>query len=182
MVAVLLTAVSAGYVARHFAIDTDVSKLISAELPWRQRELSYNAAFPQRDGTILTVIDARTPELADEAANKLAQRLTGQPALFTSVRQPGGGAFFQQNGLLFQSPEEVAKTTNQLMTATPLLGTLAADPSFRGVMDGLAIGVGGVQAGQMKLDDLARPMTRCSPIRWMIIWQGAPQAFPGACS
>jgi hopanoid biosynthesis associated RND transporter like protein HpnN len=186
VVAVLFTVVSANYVARHFAINTDVSKLISAELPWRQRELAYTAAFPHRDGTILIVIDARTPELADAARDKLVQRLSGQPALFTSVRQPGGGAFFQQNGLLFQSTEAVAKSTNQLTAATPLLRTLVGDPSFRGVMNGLAMGIGGVQAGQMKLDDLARPMTmladtldanlanRPASFSWRVLMSGEP--------
>ncbi len=186
--AVLLTAVSSVYVARHFAIDTDVSKLISAELPWRQRELAYAAAFPQRDGTILIVIDARTPELVEEATNRLTQRLSGRTDLFTSIRQPGGGAFFQQNGLLFQSTEEVAKATNQLMAATPLLRTLVADPSLRGVLDGLAIGMGGVQAGRIQLDDLARPMTmladtlddslagRPASFSWRVLMSGQPAA------
>ncbi len=186
LVVVLLTVISGAYVARHFAIDTDVSKLISAELPWRQRELAYHAAFPQRDGTFLVVIDAPTPELAQDAQARLAQRLSGQHALFNAVREPGGGAFFQQNGLLFQSTEEVAKTTSQLTTARPLFRTLAADPSFRGVMDGLAMGIGGVQAGQMKLDDLARPMTmladtlddslagRPASFSWRVLMSGEP--------
>ena len=186
--AVLLTVLSAGYTARHFAIDTDVSKLISPDLPWRQRELAFGAAFPHRDGTILIVIDARTPEMADQATSNLAQRLSEQPELFKSIRQPGGGTFFQQNGLLFQSVEEVGRTTNLLMGARPLLGTLAGDPSFRGVLNGLAIGVGGVQAGQMKLDDLARPMTmladtldasvaaRPASFSWRVLMSGKPAA------
>ena len=31
----LLAAVSAVYVARHFAINTDINDLLSAQLPWR---------------------------------------------------------------------------------------------------------------------------------------------------
>ncbi|WP_088347886.1 MULTISPECIES: MMPL family transporter [Rhodomicrobium] len=184
--AVLLTILSAGYTARHFAIDTDVSKLISPELPWRQRELAFAAAFPHRDATILVVIDAPTPELAEQATSNLARRLSEQPALFKSVREPGGGPFFQENGLLFQSVEEVGRTTNLLMGARPLLGTLAGDPSLRGVLDGLAIGIGGVQAGQFKLDDLARPMTmladtldasvagRPASFSWRVLMSGKP--------
>ena len=185
-VALLLSALSAGYAVNHFAINTDVSKLISPNLPWRQRELAYSAAFPQRDATILAVIDARTPEQADEAAKRLAQRLAEQPELFKSVQQPGGGSFFRQNGLLFQSPEEVARATNQLTAARPLLGTLASDPSVRGALDGLAFGVGGVQARRMKLDDLARPMTmladtldanlaaRPASFSWRVLMSGEP--------
>lgn len=161
-VAVLLTALSADYAARNFAIDTDVSKLISAELPWRERELAYSQAFPQAKKSILVVVDAPTPELAEEAADRLAQRLSTQPSLFTSIRQPGSSVFFERNSLLFLGTEEVARITGRLTAAKPLLDTLAADPSFRGVMDGLATGVGAVEAGQMNLDDLARPMTMLS--------------------
>jgi uncharacterized protein len=184
--AVLLTAISAGYVARHFAIDTNAEELISAKLPWRQRQIAYDAAFPQRNGTMLIVLDARTPELADGAANRLVQRLSEQRSLFRSIRQPGAGAFFQQNGLLFQSTEQVGKVTTQLTTATPLLRTLASDPSFRGVMDGLAMGTLGVQAGQLKLDDLVRPMSmlsdtldanlagRPASFSWRVLMSGEP--------
>ena len=65
---VILTAASGVYVVRHFAIDTDVNALISANLPWRQRELAYELAFPQSTQAILAVVDAPTPELADAAA------------------------------------------------------------------------------------------------------------------
>ena len=61
----ILTAASGVYVVRHFAIDTDVNALISADLPWRQRELAYQSAFPQSTQAILAVVDAPTPELAD---------------------------------------------------------------------------------------------------------------------
>jgi uncharacterized protein len=162
LLAVVLAIGSGYYTARHFAINTDVSQLITPDLPWRQREIDYSRAFPQRDGTILAVIDARTPELAEAAAGRLADRLSQDKALFTSVRQPGGGAFFQQNGLLFQSTEDVGKTTGQLTEASPLLGRLAADPSLRGVIEGLGIALAGLQYGQVKLDDLARPMNMIS--------------------
>ena len=56
---VILTAISGGYVARNFSINTDVNALISADLPWRQRELAYEAAFPQSTQGILAVVDAR---------------------------------------------------------------------------------------------------------------------------
>ncbi len=184
--AVLLAALSGGYAAQHFAIDTNIEKLISDKLPWRQREIAYDEAFPQRNGTILVVIDARTPEMAEAAANILAQHLSQEHSYFTSVRQPEGGPFFRQNGLLFESTQQVARTTHELMAARPLLATLASDPSLRGVLDGLAIGVGGVQAGQMKLDNLIRPMTmaadtvenglagRPASFSWLVLMNGKP--------
>ena len=40
--------VSGIFAIQHFAITTDIGKLISPDLPWRQRELAFEAAFPDR--------------------------------------------------------------------------------------------------------------------------------------
>ena len=66
----------------HFAITTDINKLISPDLGWRQRELAYEKAFPGSFGSILVVVDAPTPELATEASAELAQRLPSSPTCF----------------------------------------------------------------------------------------------------
>ena len=54
---------SAVYSARHFAITTDVNKLISPNLDWRQREADFEKAFPGHFQSILVVVDAPTAEL-----------------------------------------------------------------------------------------------------------------------
>ncbi|WP_143199022.1 hypothetical protein [Bradyrhizobium sp. NAS80.1] len=84
--ALALSAFSAGYTERHFAIKTDVNELISPDLPWTQRIKAFLKAFPQRE--ILVVVDAPTPELVEQAANRLQQVLEARPELFPSVRQP----------------------------------------------------------------------------------------------
>ena len=33
------------YAASHFALDANANNLVSKDLPWRQRELAYEAAF-----------------------------------------------------------------------------------------------------------------------------------------
>ena len=43
----LLTIVAGIYVSNHFQINTDTSNLISNRLPWRQREIAFDQAFPQ---------------------------------------------------------------------------------------------------------------------------------------
>ena len=43
--ALILSAASAVYAARHFAIKTDINELISKQLPWTQRATEYMAAF-----------------------------------------------------------------------------------------------------------------------------------------
>ena len=44
----LLTVASAVYTARNFAINTDISNLISPDIDWRQREIALEKAFPAR--------------------------------------------------------------------------------------------------------------------------------------
>ena len=147
------------YTVRHIAIDTDSTKLLSPDLPWRQREIAFDAAFPQRVNPIVIVIDGATPELAERAAATLTQRLGELPALFHNVNRPDGGPFFDRNGLLFLSLAEVTQTTEELIAAQPLLGTLAADPSVRGLMEALSLSAEGVRRHEAKLGDLQRPLT-----------------------
>ena len=137
LVAVLLGIGAGIYAAGHIAIDTDSSKLFSPNLPWRKLEVAYDAAFPQQTGLIAVVVDGATPELAESATASLAKRLGGDPELFPRISRPDGGPFFARNGMLFLSQAAVEKTTRHLIAAQPLLGSLAADPSLRGVMDTL---------------------------------------------
>ncbi|WP_336488557.1 MMPL family transporter [Methylobacterium nigriterrae] len=154
----LMTAVSAGTAAHLFRINTDVERLIDAKEPWRQDEINYEKAFPQRTNTVVAVIDGRTPEEAEEAAVELAKALSVHKNLIETVYRPDGGPFFDKNGLLLMSQAELEKTAEQLVQQQGLLGPLAADPSLRGVMRVLSLGAKGVKSGDAKLEDLDRPM------------------------
>ncbi len=154
----LLTALSSWYAATRFSMTTDINQLISSNIPWRQREAAFEKAFPQFE-TIVAVIDAPTPELVDEATHALVQRLSQQQDLFTSIQEPKGGAFFAQNGLLFESRDDLAPQMKMLTQAQRLVQVLAADPTFRGVIQVLQFGLLGVQGGQITLDNMAWPMT-----------------------
>ncbi len=158
--AVIFTAGAAEYVRENFAISTDTSQLISARLPWRQREIQFDAAFPQQSDTIIVVLDAATPELADTASRTLAQALAGKPEHIESVRQPDASPFFERNGLLFLSTAEVARTTEQLIRAQPFLATLAADPSLRGFAHALSFIPTGVKAGRIEFAEFQKPLTK----------------------
>ncbi len=125
---------SAGYLTRHFAITTDSEKLLSSSLPWRQQEIMLNEAFPQWTNLIIAVVDGATPEAADEAADSLVNDLSPRSDVIRTIRRPDGGEFFARNGVLFLSVDEVRADTAQLIKAQPFLGTLAADPTLRGVL------------------------------------------------
>ena len=143
--------------ARHIAIDTDTDKLFSADLPWRRAGAELDRAFPQNSGLLAVVIDAATPDQAEDAAAILADRLAADHALFRDVREPDGGPFFQKNGLLFLARADVQKFADQMIEAQPMIGTLASDPSARGVFDALDLLAQGPLHGAVSVDVLARP-------------------------
>ena len=153
----LVLATAAGYyTSRHFAINTDINTLISANLDWRQRDQKFDKAF-DRDSTILAVIEAPTPEQTSSAAAALEQKLKGDDKNFLSMQPLGSGEFFEKNGLLFLSTEELGKITGQFQAAAPLIEIMAGDPSIRGLTGALETGLAGVKRGQVKLDNTARP-------------------------
>jgi uncharacterized protein len=158
----LVLATAAGYyTARHFAINTDINTLISANLDWRQRDQLFDKAF-DRDRTILAVVEAPTPEQTSAAAAALEQKLKGDKKNFQSMQPLGSGEFFDKNGLLFLPTEEVGKTTAQFGAAAPLIEIMAGDPSIRGLTGALETGLAGVTRGEVKLDNTARPFNMIS--------------------
>ncbi|MFZ0174920.1 MAG: MMPL family transporter, partial [Pseudolabrys sp.] len=162
VLALVAAASAAVYSARHFAINTDVNKLISRELDWRQREAEFEKAFPGHFGSTLVVIDAPTAEYASRAAAEMGTKLNAQPQLFRSVNDIGGSEFFARNGLLYRPTEDVASFAKGLGQAAPLVGTLVGDPSLRGLTRTLSLGLIGVQSKLTTLDALARPLSMAS--------------------
>lgn len=154
-----LTAGAIFYVVNHFAITTDTSELISSDLDWRQRERQFDAAFPQHTDTIDIVIDGKTPELTEAAAASLAAALSeSKPDPFQIVRRRDGGPFFEKNGLLYLSLPELKETTEGLIKAQPVLGTLAADPTLNGLAKALSFVPLGVKDDRAKWSDFDKPL------------------------
>src|SRR5277367_556350 len=129
--ALLMAGFAVFYAVDHFAINTDITKMFSNDIPWLQREREFDRLFPNRsEGYILAVVDAPTPELATLARAELADKLAADKSLFKSVTQPGGSPFFAQNGLLFLSTEQLAGITKSLTRSARLLRALVTDPSL----------------------------------------------------
>src|SRR5207249_10143150 len=80
------------------------------------------------------------------AAAQLADALKSKPQLFKTVQQPQRGPFFDRNGLLLPLAEFRA-TGEGLARAQPLLASLAADPSFGGVLATLSNSLQDVKYG-----------------------------------
>jgi hopanoid biosynthesis associated RND transporter like protein HpnN len=153
--AFFVAAIVAGvYVSRHIAINTDSSKLLSSSLPWRQQEERLNQLFPQRTDLITAVIDATTPEAADEAADALAKALIDQKDVVRAVTRPDGGEFFARNGILFLGVDDVRRNMDELIKAEPFLGTLALDPTLRGILGAISQSLEGVRLKKTTLEDI----------------------------
>lgn len=147
----------------NFKINVDTESMISEKLPFRKLEKDYSKAFPQQTDTIVAVIDGETPEQAVEARNLLAERLRKETALFKSVEEPGGGSFFEKNGLLYLSTKELEDLGDKLAEAQPLLALLSQDMSLRGLFSALGKALtqaGGEAVPEKRLDLLFDGMSK----------------------
>jgi hopanoid biosynthesis associated RND transporter like protein HpnN len=135
-------------------MNTDIEKLLPDDVGWRRTEAVLDRTFPQNNNLLAVVIDGATGELADAAAQLLADALRGEPQFFASVRRPDGGPFFDQNGLLFLSVDELQSLSQQLIAAQPLLGSLSNDPSLRGLFNTLKLFTEGATRGDVTIDKL----------------------------
>jgi len=162
--ALMLTLAAGWYAAGHLSIDTNIENLLPSDLAWRQNELALDRAFPQNADLLAVVIDGTTGEIADDAARLLAGRLGAEPTFFKSVRRPDGGPFFDKNGLLFLSVDELNALSQQLVAAQPLLGSLAADPSLRGLFDTIKLFTEGATRGDVSIDKLDPTLAKLADI------------------
>ncbi len=180
----LLAVAAAVFDVARFSINTDIEGLISENLPWHQRQLELTKAFPKKG--IVVVVKATTAEDAEQATQALAQDLSKNPALFPVVELLDSGEFFERNKLLYASPADVRKSAEGLSRAQPFIAALAGDPSLRGVMTALSSAGGAVEAGRIKLGELAWPLTlaertltdvlsgRPATFSWQELLQGEP--------
>ena len=157
-VSLLVSAAAIWFIAGHFSMTSDTAQLISDKVDWRRHETAMAQAFPQNNDTAVVVVDGATPELAESGAAALAAKLAPQTRFFVSVRRPDGGPFFAKEGLLFLSTAQVLSTTDQLVSAQPFLGPMAADPSLRGVSSAVGILADGVTQGQTDLASVQKPI------------------------
>jgi hypothetical protein len=150
-----LTVLFGWYYATHWGIDASTDHLIDPNLPWRKAEAEMDRLFPQNEDTLVIVVDGETPELAEDAAGRLAARLMAQADMFHSVRRPDASDFFRRNGLLLLlTSADIEQLTDALAKAQPLIAALAADPSVNGLFSAFNLALEGAASGQMDPTEL----------------------------
>ncbi|HUW97607.1 MAG TPA: MMPL family transporter [Acidiferrobacter sp.] len=130
LAAALLSAVSLYYTVTHFAISTDMSKMLSKDLPFEKSQQQFDTAFPGLNKTLLVVVHSSSATLARESAGRLAVWLRRNGQGITYVNQPGGGPFFAREGLLYLSEAQLWQLSDSLSRAQPFIATLAAHPTL----------------------------------------------------
>jgi len=129
----VLTLLLGVYTVLNLGVNSDTVSLVGRDLPSRRNHDAFAEIFPNLENALLVVIDGATPELAREAAETLAERLRQEGDRFTDVYLPGGGAFFERNGLLYLSVDDLDLFADHMASIQPILGTLERDRSIDGL-------------------------------------------------
>ncbi len=137
--AILIGMIAGYFVSTNVRVNTNVSELLPASLPWRQQEIAMDKAFPNHADTLLIVIDSDSAAKSETAAEALTKKLAQMPQLFQFVTRPDANPYFKQNGLLLLDKPELASTLEELAHAQPLLATIAASPNLKGFFDAISL-------------------------------------------
>src|SRR5690606_21311467 len=190
---ILFTALSAALALaitlEHLRIDTSTTEMISPDVPFRRHQREFREAFPAFRDTVVAVIEGRSPERVEQAADALAEALRASEQ-FTAVDYPPGEPFFARHALLYLPVDELEALSDQLAEAQPLLAALAENPSLRGLADFLALALdhpaaGGAPSAQIDrlLDAMAGVIEaqlagRFEVLSWRRALNGAADAAP----
>jgi hopanoid biosynthesis associated RND transporter like protein HpnN len=166
----VLAAIAAGfYAVSNFSINTDVTALLDQKAAWRQNEIAFSKAFPQRDDLLVIVVDGESSAETNIAAQKITDALIARTDLFKSVKRPEANSYFTQNGLLLLPINDLAEATENIIRAQPMLASLAADPSPRGLFGLLSTMADGVKAGAVQQSDLSGLFSRLHKVMQKVL-------------
>ena len=161
MLALAVTLAGGWYTASNVRINTNTEDMLSDRLPWRIAYNDYKTAFPYFSDTIIVVVDATTPDLANEAADALALRLRQNTTAFNEVFHPAADHFFRRNQFLYLDLDELQTLGDDISAAQPFLARLAADPGLHGFMQLLSEAAQAAdEAPRLKLDTIFNAVAR----------------------
>lgn len=123
------------FTVRNFKVNTNLTEMISNDLPFRQVILKFHEEFPALVRSIVVVVEGESSSQTRLARNALAERLRLKNQLFKSVYAPGEDPFFDKNGLLYLSPEELEQQGDSLAEMQPFLALLSQDFTLPGLFE-----------------------------------------------
>lgn len=123
--------------ALRLGIDTDSSRMLSDELPFRARAIALDQAFPNLSESIVVVVRSEVPDAADAAVVALSDALAARDDAFRGVFAPAADPFLVAHGLLYLERDELDTRLARLGQAANLLATLRSDQSLDGFLRAL---------------------------------------------
>jgi len=132
-ITLVITCVLLFFTVKNFTINTDLTRMIAEDLPFRQVVHRYHTQFPDLVGSIVVVVEGDRPEDVRVARNLLADRLQTEKTVFKSVYAPGKGTFWDKNGLLYLSEKELEQQGDTLSEMQPFLALLSQDFTLAGL-------------------------------------------------
>lgn len=189
LITCILTVGGLVYTARTLGVTTDTSSVVSDELRWRQIYSDFQEAFPSLQNELVVLVEANTPDLADDGARRLATALKADTSIFESVYQLDGGAFFDSYGLWYLNPDTLSALVERVNTASDLLSTLEQNLTLQGlatVLDSVARDTGAASynsgeesglapvLGLLAASTFAATEGSFAPVPWSILFAGRP--------
>ena len=136
---VALTLVFGWVAVDRFRIDSDLSKLIQQEAPWRDDYDAFRRQFPHLVDTGILVVSGTSYQAVEDSTRRLTAALE---QTFTDVFAPGTDDWFRDHALLFLDPDVLDDMVDRFAQAQPVLTAVATDPSLRSVLDLIDRGLG----------------------------------------
>ena len=187
LASLLLAVACAVYTSRNLGMNTNTTDMLSERLPFRVNYDHYKKTFPQDQDmdTLVLVLDAPTPEQAHIATKRLAERLKEDTTHINDVYLPSGDAFFERNGLLYESIPELGRITDRLAAAQPLIARIVGNSSLHTLASVLTEAVEGLRAGHsVELEPVLGGMSATVDARlagapralsWQVLFRGEAQ-------
>ena len=126
------------YTVRNLGMNTSTTDMLSPDLEWRQLDLKIDKLFPQFTNNILVVIEASTPDEANDAGKILYEHLQNETGIFRFIYYPSGLPFFKTSSLLYLDTDELQDLADNLAAIQPFLSRLTMDQSIRGLFNMLS--------------------------------------------
>ena len=140
------------YTMDNLTVNTDTADMISIQLPFQQNRIKLEKSFPQDIGTVLLLVEGSSPEQTSTVVNRIARELREKKDAVKSVYIPDEGEFFDRNGLLYLSTNELEKISKQLVNAQPFIGKLSKDNSLHGLAGILGQAIKAIGDDDLELD------------------------------
>lgn len=132
---VLLAGASLYAVVTRMGFNSDVTDLISHDLEFHKNWVEYKEAYPQLVDNYILVIEGADAKARDKAAEWVVEKVQSKPEVFETAYRLNGGSFYENNALLFQETENVAKLSQSFKPFEPMFENFSRNPKLSGFIE-----------------------------------------------